>query len=175
MILWQNLQRTLLKVASNNPRLVDAMRFLTFMFVALLMISPTMRGQQSAFVSCVGKEKTANASTDVCDESSTVPLQCGQQVQVLENRQELYKIRTSDGKYYFIGFSALSSDRKRFASVRLPDLGAAYCFGDWSRGPHPKAIYTPDPDYSEEARKAQLQGTVRLGFTVGKDGSVHNI
>jgi protein TonB len=51
------------------------------------------------------------------------------------------------------------------------------CFVDSEghRGPHPKAIYTPDPDYSEEAREAKLEGTVRLGFTVAKDGSVHNI
>ena len=38
----------------------------------------------------------------------------------------------------------------------------------------PVAIYSPDPDYSEEARKAKFQGTVVLTVTVGTDGRVHN-
>ena len=38
----------------------------------------------------------------------------------------------------------------------------------------PVAIYSPDPDYSEEARKAKYQGTVVLTVIVGPDGRVHN-
>src|SRR5581483_7918167 len=34
----------------------------------------------------------------------------------------------------------------------------------------PKAIYAPDPEYSEEARKAKYQGTVVLSLVVGADG-----
>src|SRR5215470_1794398 len=34
----------------------------------------------------------------------------------------------------------------------------------------PKPIFTPDPEYSEEARKAKFQGTVVLGLVVGPDG-----
>lgn len=34
----------------------------------------------------------------------------------------------------------------------------------------PKAIYAPDPEYSEEARKAKYQGTVVLSLIVGADG-----
>ncbi|MGB6384739.1 MAG: energy transducer TonB [Terriglobales bacterium] len=34
----------------------------------------------------------------------------------------------------------------------------------------PKAIYSPDPDYSEEARHAKFQGTVMLWVVVGSDG-----
>jgi protein TonB len=34
----------------------------------------------------------------------------------------------------------------------------------------PKALYTPDPEYSEEARKAKYQGTVVLWLIVGPDG-----
>lgn len=39
----------------------------------------------------------------------------------------------------------------------------------------PKAIYDPDPDYSEEARKAHWQGTVVLGVVIGADGKVHDV
>lgn len=38
----------------------------------------------------------------------------------------------------------------------------------------PVAIYSPDPDYSDEARKAKYQGTVVLNVIVGPDGRVHN-
>jgi len=38
----------------------------------------------------------------------------------------------------------------------------------------PEPIYAPDPDYSDEARKAKYQGTVVLTVIVGTDGRVHN-
>jgi len=34
----------------------------------------------------------------------------------------------------------------------------------------PRPIFSPDPEYSEEARKAKYQGTVVLGLVVGPDG-----
>ena len=39
----------------------------------------------------------------------------------------------------------------------------------------PRAIYQPDPEYSEEARKAKYQGTVTLAVIVGPDGRTHDI
>jgi len=39
----------------------------------------------------------------------------------------------------------------------------------------PKAIYTPDPEYSEEARKAKFQGTCVLWLIVGPDGKPRDI
>jgi TonB family protein len=38
----------------------------------------------------------------------------------------------------------------------------------------PVGIYMPDPDYSDEARKAKYQGVVVLNVIVGPDGRVHN-
>jgi periplasmic protein TonB len=40
---------------------------------------------------------------------------------------------------------------------------------------HPEAIYKPEPDYSEEARKARFQGVVVLAVEVGTDGQAHDI
>ncbi|HLJ86446.1 MAG TPA: energy transducer TonB [Candidatus Angelobacter sp.] len=37
----------------------------------------------------------------------------------------------------------------------------------------PIGIYVPDPDYSDEARKAKYQGTVILNVVIGADGRVH--
>jgi periplasmic protein TonB len=39
----------------------------------------------------------------------------------------------------------------------------------------PRAIYSPDPDYSEEARKAKWQGTVVLWIIVGPDGRTRDV
>jgi len=39
----------------------------------------------------------------------------------------------------------------------------------------PRAIDTPDPEYSEEARKAKYQGTCVLWLIVGPDGKPRDI
>lgn len=39
----------------------------------------------------------------------------------------------------------------------------------------PKALYAPDPEYSDEARKAKWQGTVVLWVVVGPDGRTRDI
>ena len=39
----------------------------------------------------------------------------------------------------------------------------------------PRALYQPDPEYSEEARKAKYQGVVVLWVIVGPDGRVHDM
>lgn len=38
----------------------------------------------------------------------------------------------------------------------------------------PETIYTVDPEFSDEARKARYQGTVLVGLIVGADGLPHN-
>ena len=39
----------------------------------------------------------------------------------------------------------------------------------------PEAIYSPEPSFSDEARKAKFQGIVVLMLVVGKDGRPYNI
>ena len=39
----------------------------------------------------------------------------------------------------------------------------------------PRILYSPDPDYSEEARKAKYQGTVTLWMVVGPDGRSRDV
>lgn len=39
----------------------------------------------------------------------------------------------------------------------------------------PEAIYSPDPQYSDEARKAHYQGTVILWVIVGADGRPRDV
>ena len=62
-----------------------------------------------------------------------------------------------------------------------PDSGPYV--GDGTPGAHPgrngvtmpEAIYSPEPSFSDEARKAKFQGIVMLMVVVGKDGRPYNI
>jgi TonB family protein len=51
--------------------------------------------------------------------------------------------------------------------------GGAYRVGGGVSAP--RAVYAPDPEYSEEARKAKYQGTVTLYVEIGPDGLAHNV
>jgi TonB family protein len=51
--------------------------------------------------------------------------------------------------------------------------GGAFMVGNGVSAP--RALYAPDPDYSEEARKARWQGTVVLTVVVGPDGRTHEM
>jgi TonB family protein len=39
----------------------------------------------------------------------------------------------------------------------------------------PRVIYSPEPEFTEEARKAKYQGTVVLWVVIGTDGRPHDI
>lgn len=52
--------------------------------------------------------------------------------------------------------------------------GGIYRLGDIGVTP-PVAKFTPEPDFSEEARKAKYQGTVTLSAVIGPDGRPHNL
>ncbi|HWX53213.1 MAG TPA: energy transducer TonB [Verrucomicrobiae bacterium] len=55
--------------------------------------------------------------------------------------------------------------------------------GNWGDGSYrtgngviaPRALYSPEPEFSEEARKVKHQGTVVLWAVIGTDGRPHNI
>ncbi len=58
-----------------------------------------------------------------------------------------------------------------------PGYGGGYGGGIYRVGngvSPPVAIYDPEPDYSEEARKAKYQGVVVLAVVVGPDGKAHD-
>jgi len=59
-----------------------------------------------------------------------------------------------------------------------PGHGGGYGGGAYRVGggvSAPRALYAPDPEYSEEARKAKYQGTVVLWLVVGADGRPQQI
>jgi len=60
-----------------------------------------------------------------------------------------------------------------------PGTGGGYGGGIYKLGDigvtAPVAKYTPEPDFSEEARKAKYQGTVTLSAVIGPDGRPRNL
>lgn len=59
-----------------------------------------------------------------------------------------------------------------------PGRGGGYGGGVYRIGggvSAPRALYSPDPEFSEEARKAKYMGTVVLWLVVATDGSVRDI
>jgi len=52
--------------------------------------------------------------------------------------------------------------------------GDAYRPG-WGGVTAPRTIYAPDPEYSDEARRAKYQGSVLLWLVVGADGLPHEV
>src|SRR5579859_624846 len=56
--------------------------------------------------------------------------------------------------------------------------GGGCCEGTYAIGngvSMPRAIYTPEPEFSEEARRVKLQGDVTLLATIGADGRPRNL
>lgn len=59
-----------------------------------------------------------------------------------------------------------------------PGMGGGFGGGVYRVGggvTAPRAIFSPDPDYSEEARKAKFQGTCVLWLIVGPDGHPRDV
>ena len=52
---------------------------------------------------------------------------------------------------------------------------AAESFASAAESVRPRVVYQPDPEYSEEARKAKYQGTCVLWLVVGPDGKPRDI
>lgn len=55
-----------------------------------------------------------------------------------------------------------------------PGVGPGYFRAGVDGVTSPRAIYTPEPEFSEEARKAKYQGAVMINAVIGADGRVHS-
>jgi TonB family protein len=75
-----------------------------------------------------------------------------------------------------------SGDAGGVGSGRGPGVGSGFG-GGFGGGPYrvgggvsaPRALYSPDPEYSEEARKAKHQGVVVLWTVIGPEGRVRDV
>jgi len=155
-------------------------------FTLFLMVCALRLGADDApkigYVDCSSGEK--NRLTPVfsnpCVKQPVGTLACGETVTVIGREGPWFKIASPNGGVRYIGATVVSQQKKRFVGLDIPVPPGPYvqdcsAFRPITGKVTPVAIYTPDPQYTEEARKAKIQGTVTLSLTVGTDGRAHDV
>ena len=134
------------------------------------------------YVDCSGRDKGEIAPTyfDTCERVPFAGLACGRKVTVLERHGPWLKVGVTNESPRYIVATAVSQRADRFVPFDvdsgIADLGPPSCSvptEHQDRGP--RATYSPDPEYTEYARKMKITGTVVLSLTVGTDGLPHDI
>jgi TonB family protein len=107
-----------------------------------------------------------------CARVPTTNVPCGQRIDVFERQGDLLKITKEDGVPHYIESNSVSQKEETFvpfdAQSGIPDAGPLNCSSHAMKPPH--AVYAPDPEYSDKALKAHIQGIVTISLTVGIDG-----
>ena len=78
-------------------------------------------------------------------------------------------------RVFFLGADALQHTQPEYRrSDNTSPAGPVYSIGKEGLK-QPQSLYTPDPSFSEEARRAKYQGTTILNVVVDKEGNVSRI
>lgn len=115
-----------------------------------------------------------------CRPKPIAELQCGDTVEVLDRQGPWLKVKGPNGAEYYLGVVSVSMDRRKFLPVDFP-LGSDPDCGRFrlqspTPGTHPpKAVYQTNAEYSDEARRAKISGSVELSLVVGADGLPQDI
>jgi TonB family protein len=134
------------------------------------------------YVQCGGKKNPASVPVfeHPCKPKPVGELKCGEPVEVISRDGPWLKIRSADGFERYLGVTSVSQSKKKFLAIDLPAPPGPYvrdCSAFWGHPGthHPIPLNSPEPEYSDEARKARIQGSVEVSFTVGIDGIAHDI
>ncbi len=120
---------------------------------------------------------------NVCQKLPAGRIGCGQTVSVLQRRGDWLEITLADRRSRYLSASVVSRSADKFVPFDtdsgITDKGAVDCpvppVPPPPRELGPRAIYAPQPEYSETARKKKISGTVVLSLVVGLDGLPHDI
>ena len=119
-----------------------------------------------------------------CKPQPVGELRCGESVDVVSRDGPWLNIRTANGSERYVGVTSVSQSKKNFLPMDLPAPSGPYipdCSAFWQQPPaqpgthRPIVLYHPDPDYSDEARRDSIEGTVVMSLTVGTDGIPHDV
>ena len=134
------------------------------------------------YVVCSDRESEPSVPMllDLCTKLPAGRIGCGQSVSVLQRRGDWVEIALPDKHSRYLPANIVSQNADKSvpfdANSGLPDQGAADCaVPNEHRETRPSAIYSPDPEYSEKARKKKIGGTVVLSLIVGIDGAPRDI
>jgi TonB family protein len=98
-------------------------------------------------------------------------LNCGDQVRVLGRKEDWVNIASTDGGRY-VSIATLSRQKNRFVALDVPPLPEAR---PTTGKVLPQVISSPNPEYTQSARKAGVHGFIILKLTVGADGKAHDM
>jgi len=151
------------------------------------------------FIFCPGHDnQLASLYLNPCRRRAVGTLACGTKVSVLSRHEDMLKILTSDGFPRFVSAALVSQRPDVFVAFDhdsgIPERGMPDCSrmmarrdpgwncvgSDCPERPDPSvtpphAIFQPDPEFSEEARRKKISGTILIALTVGVDGLPHDI
>jgi TonB family protein len=165
---------------------------------------PSRRPAVDGFIVCSGSEKSAPVYFSFCQNSPAGSVGCGEKVGVMTRNGDMLRVRLANGFPRYVPSSAISQRPDQMIPFGddsgVPDRGSPDCAhppegngmmpnrdAHWScRGTDcpqppernvtpPRATYSPPPEFSEQARKQEITGTVLLSLTVGLDGIAHDI
>jgi TonB family protein len=132
------------------------------------------------FVFCPNGKESVPAYFNPCQTHPFSGLSCGEKLGVISRNGDVLRVRLANGFLRFVPASSISVNPDQMIPFGddsgIPDRGAPDC----ARVPNrdvtpPRATYTPEPEYSDKARKKKIQGVVVLSLTVGADGLPHDI
>jgi TonB family protein len=138
-------------------------------------------GPKTGYVDCSSRSKKdlVPILLKICGRLPAGNLNCGQKVSVLERQGSWMEIAMPDGIPRYIDASLVSQADDKFvpfdAQSGISDKGAPNCPVHVHTNRAPYLVSQQDPDYTDEALKAKVQGTVVLALTVGTDGKPHDI
>jgi TonB family protein len=136
------------------------------------------------FIFCSERQDSAPVYFSPCHGSSSGSLACGEKVGVRARRGDMIQISAPpNGLPRFALASSVSQKPDKFVAFGddsgVPEMSAPACAHEPEHPEHnvtmPHAIFVPDPEYSEQARKKKIQGTVVVSLTVTVDGTTRDI
>jgi TonB family protein len=118
--------------------------------------------------------------SDPCTPQPLKTLSCGTKVKVLGQDGARLRIASTDGGEQYIGANWISQKKKQFLALDFPAQSGPYtrdCSSIRAKsGKVPaRAIYAPDPQYTKQALRAKIQGSIKFALTIGTDGRVHQL
>src|ERR1700722_1216343 len=141
---------------------------------------PSQRPTVDGFIVCSGSEKSTPVYFSFCHTIQAGTVACGEKVGVMARKGDMLRVRLANGFPRHVPSSVISQRPDQMIPFGddsgVPDRGSPDC----AHPPEgnvtpPRAIYSPQPEFSEQARRHKITGTVVLSLTVGLDGIAHDI
>jgi len=133
------------------------------------------------FMVCALGQNSVPVYLSQCSHSSSASLACGEKVSVRARRGDMLQISTATNVLAHLALASSVSQRPdKFVpfddASGVVDEGAHDCGNLPDRSvTMPHAIFVPDPEYTEQARKNKINGTVVVSLTVTVDGTTRDI